>query len=141
MSSSLLPSPIGQSASQNSRKIFPFALSTNLLSQLSSFALNSSTSVKIFCLCVLSGYLLSFNEVTVKYLSVLPGKLLPPNFYVWSLITHSFIETRIIELLADWFIILLYSKMIEPLWGVYECIQFYFIITVIFYLILFKKIT
>ena len=65
----------------------------------------------------------------VQYLSVVPGKLLPPNFYAWTLVTHSFIEFRVYEVLADWFIILLYSKMLEPLWGPYECIIFYFVTT------------
>lgn len=48
---------------------------------------------------------------------------------MWTLVTHSFVETSFIFLLADWCVILLFSKMIEPLWGVQECVQFYFIIT------------
>ena len=113
--------PMIQSSSNNPKKI---------LNQFASFALNSSVSVKIFCLCVFLGYLISFRTGTIQYLSVVPGKLLPPNFFIWTLATHSFIEIRLIELIADWFIILLYSKMIEPLWGVLECVQFYFLITV-----------
>ena len=104
---------------------------TNHISkQILAFGSDSSLSVKIFCILVLIGYLLSFNEYTVDYFAVIPGKLLPPNFHVWSLVTHSFVETRFIFLLADWCVIVLYSKMIEPLWGVQECVQFYFIITV-----------
>jgi membrane associated rhomboid family serine protease len=99
--------------------------------QLISFVLNSSLVVKSLCLCVCFGYVLSFKQDFAKLLSVVPGKLLPPNYYIWSLITHSFIEYRFIELIADWFIILLYSKMLEPLWGTIECIQFFFIITVL----------
>jgi len=118
-----LPPPVGQTSS--SRRF----QATNILSQSAAFVLNSSLSVKVFCLCVLFGYLISFKKSAVNYMAVVPGKLLPPNFHVWSLLTYSFIETRFIELFADWFIILLYSKMIEPLWGVYECVLFYFIIT------------
>ncbi len=123
--SNQIPPPVGSYSSQRSGSFI------NLVSsQVLAFASNSSLSVKIFCLLVLIGYLISLNPITVDYLAVVPGKLLPPNFHIWSLITHSFIETRFIFLLADWCVILLYSKMIEPLWGVQECVQFYFIITV-----------
>lgn len=108
---------------------------TASLKQLISFVLNSSLVVKSLCLCIFFGYILSFKQDVAKFLSVVPGKLLPPNYYIWSLITHSFIEYRIIELLADWFIILLYSKMLEPLWGTIECIQFFVIITILVALI------
>lgn len=121
--SNILPPPVGQPS--NSRNF----QAANLLSQSTTFILSSSLSVKVFCLCVFLGYLISFKNSALDYLAVVPGKLLPPNFHVWSLLTYSFIETRFIELFADWFIILLYSKMIEPLWGVYECVLFYFIIT------------
>lgn len=100
-----------------------------LANQALSFLMSSSISVKIFCLVVLLGYLLSFKGVAFDYLSVIPGKLMPPNFHIWSLVTHSFIEVRFIELVADWFIILLYSRLIEPLWGVLECVLFYFVVT------------
>lgn len=104
-------------------------ISSNLISQSISFVTNSTISVKIFCALVFIGYVLSFKETAVVYLSVIPGKLLPPNFHIWSLITHSFLEVRFFHLVADYVIILLYSRMIEPLWGVYECVLFYFIIT------------
>jgi membrane associated rhomboid family serine protease len=92
--------------------------------------LNSSVIFKAFCLALIVGYLATFKENITPYVAVVPGKLLPPNFFLWTLITHSFIEYRIIELITDWFIILLYSKMLEPLWGTIECLQFYFIITI-----------
>lgn len=101
----------------------------NVLKQSLTFALNSTLSVKLFCFCVLIGYFLSFKTTSLPYLTVIPGKLLPPNFFLWTLVTHSFIEVRLIELIADWFVIILYSKMLEPLWGPLECIKFYFIIT------------
>lgn len=118
-----LPAPVGAMSNRNA----------NVANQALSFIGSSSFSVKIFCLCVFVGYLLSFKEVTVNYLSVVPGKLLPPNFQVWSLFTHSFVEVNFLQLLADSIIILLSSRMIEPLWGIYECIIFYFIITVSVY--------
>lgn len=120
----LLPPPVGAN-SQSSRASFASHMSTQALA----FVSNSSIGVKVFCLLILVGYLLSFKETTVDYLAVVPGKLLPPNFHVWSLVTHSFIESRFIFLMADWCVVLLYSKLIEPLWGVQECVQFYLVIT------------
>jgi membrane associated rhomboid family serine protease len=100
------------------------------LQQLLGVLLNSSVIFKVFCACVLIGYLASFKESLTPYVTVVPGRLLPPNFFLWTLFTHGFVEYRIIELITDWFIILLYSKMLEPLWGTIECLQFYFIITI-----------
>lgn len=116
-----LPPPINSNSNRY--------MSSNLSSQTISFVTNSTISVKIFCALVFVGYVLSFKESAVTYLSVIPGKLLPPNFHIWSLVTHSFIEVRFFHLVADYVIILLYSRMIEPLWGVYECVLFYFVIT------------
>ena len=115
-----LPTPVGAMSNRNA----------NLANAAMSFLTNSSFSVKIFLVCVFVGYVLSFKEVTVTYLSVIPGKLLPPNFHIWTLITHSFVEVNFLQLFGDSIIIILSSRMIEPLWGVQECIIFYFIITV-----------
>lgn len=104
-------------------------LNRPLISQLAAVIVNSSVIFKTFCLAILVGYAVSFNKDLNEYTSAIPGKLLPPNLYVWTLLTHSFVEYRIIELLTDWFILLLYSKMLEPLWGTLECLRFYFLIT------------
>ncbi len=126
---SLLPPPL--QSSTYSRNRFSMIFNSNIFKQSVTFILNSTISVKFFCIFVFIGYLISFKATSIQYLSVVPGKLLPPNFFLWTLITHSFIEVRLFELFADWFIILLYSKMLEPLWGAYECIKFYFIITIL----------
>ncbi len=127
-----------------SRGGFLSVFGTVSFNQFLSTLLSSSIIVKAFWASVLVGYLLSYNQNVVQYLSVIPGKLLPPNYFLWTLITHSFIELHLYELVADWLIIFLYSKMLEPLWGTNECVLFYFIITVsvaiatsFFYLFLF----
>lgn len=127
MSSSLLSPPL-QSSLNSRNKINNF---NNVLKQSVQFVLNSTLSVKLFCFCVLIGYLISFKTTSLQYLTVIPGKLLPPNFFLWTLVTHSFIEVRFFELITDCFIIILYSKMLEPLWGAIECVKFYFIITIL----------
>lgn len=90
----------------------------------------SSLIFKLLCIGVILGYLSTFKTDLDQVLCIIPGKLLPPNFYLWTLLTHSFIEYRLVELFFNCFLILLYSKMLEPLWGQLECILFYFITTV-----------
>lgn len=99
------------------------------LKQLVAILINSSVIFKSFSVAVLVGYALAHQSTINEYLSVVPGKLLPPNLYIWTLITHSFVEFRFVELLADWFILLLFTKMLEPMWGRLECVRFYFIMT------------
>ena len=125
-SSSIKPAILMQNSASATSLLSPLNLK-----QFGATLINSSIIIKSFCVCVLIGYLLSFKNEPMQYLSVIPGKLLPPNFFLWTLVTHSFIEYYFFQLVLDWFIILLYSKMLEPLWGIYECIQFYFITTVI----------
>jgi len=107
------------------------ALNPNNGKQILSVLADSSTIVKSFCGLMLVGFLLSFNADAVRLLSVVPGKLMPPNYYLWTLVTSSFIEMHLVELIADMFILLLFSKMLEPLWGPLECCRFYFAVTVL----------
>lgn len=95
------------------------------------FILNSSIIVKSLCISLILGYLLTFLNKLDTYLCVIPGKLMPPSFFLWTLVTHSFIETEFLQMLIDMFVILLYCKMLEPLWGSRECLKFYFLITCI----------
>lgn len=99
------------------------------LKQLLAIVINGSVIFKSFSVAVLLGYVLAHHSTVVDYLTVVPGKLLPPNLFLWTLVTHSFIELHFYELLADWFVLLLFTKMLEPMWGRLECLRFYFIMT------------
>jgi membrane associated rhomboid family serine protease len=99
--------------------------------QIFYYILNSSVSFKTLCASLLVGYLLTFIDKAPLYLAVIPGRLLPPSFFLWTLITHGFIEHQLFQVILNMFIILLYCKMLEPLWGTLECIKFYFITTTI----------
>ncbi|CAF0933289.1 unnamed protein product [Didymodactylos carnosus] len=66
----------------------------------------------------------------VHVLAVIPGKIMPPNFWIWTLLTHSFIELHIWHTCIDVIVVFLYSKMIEPLWGTKELLSFYFLVTI-----------
>jgi len=126
-----LPITQQQASLNNLGSKFSSVFSVVNLKQTLSVMRNSSLIVKSFCVCILVGYIISFKKESNQYLSVIPGNILPPNYYVWTLFTHSFIEYRLLELIFDWFIILTFTRMLEPLWGMYECVQFYFIITVL----------
>ena len=52
----------------------------------------SSTFVKFVCISMCVGYCLSFSERAMRYLCVIPGNVLPPNFWIWTCVTHNFIE-------------------------------------------------
>jgi len=121
----LLPTSMNQKMGASNRFNYK-----NILSQIVEEVVNSSIIVKSLCAFILLGYLLSYAEHTFQVFCITPGKLLPPNFWLWTLITHSFLETRIFQALIDMIVILLYTKMLEPLWGTVECALFYFIVTI-----------
>lgn len=107
------------------------ALSKNipyLTSQLAALLNNTSISVKIICLVLCCGYFLSFSEVAILGLSVTPGYFNPPHFWVWTALTHCFLEIHFWEVVVDIFTLVLVGKLIEPLWGALEMVTFFFIV-------------
>lgn len=105
---------------------------------------NTSTSVKFICIVVLLSYFLSFSEEAVNVLSVTPGFLMPPAFWVWTAFTFCFLELHFWEVLVDIVTVGLCGKLIEPLWGQMEMLTFFAIVnfgvavlSTVFYLILY----
>lgn len=98
--------------------------------QLRSAIFSSGLSAKLICLFCIIGYCLSFSSSCVRALAVIPGRLMPPNFWIWTFVTHSFIELHVWHMIIDVIVVFLYSKMIEPLWGTKELLKFYFIVTI-----------
>lgn len=47
---------------------------------------------KFLCVGVCIGYCLSFSDRAMFDLCVLPGNVLPPNFWIWTCLTHNFVE-------------------------------------------------
>lgn len=91
---------------------------------------NTSTSVKFICGVVLLGYCLSYSDEAVKVLSVTPGYLTPPNFWLWTIFTYCFLELHFWEVLVDIVTVGLCGKLIEPLWGQMEMMIFFAIVNV-----------
>lgn len=98
--------------------------------QVQSAVFSSGLTTKLICLFCIIGYFLSFSSQCIRALAVIPGRLMPPNFWIWTLLTHSFIEIHIWHTIIDVIVVFLYSKMIEPLWGTKELLRFYFIVTI-----------
>ncbi|CAF0796372.1 unnamed protein product [Rotaria sordida] len=98
--------------------------------QLQSAVFSSGLTTKLICLFCIIGYFLSFNPQCVQALAVIPGHVMPPNFWIWTFLTHGFIELHIWHTIIDVIVVFLYSKMIEPLWGTNELLRFYFIVTI-----------
>ena len=51
--------------------------------------------VKCLCISLCVGYLLSFSRTALDVLTVSPGRLMPPNFWIWTILTHSVVEVFI----------------------------------------------
>ena len=90
---------------------------------------NTGLFVKLVCILVLIGYGLSFSDGAVEVLSVTPGYLLPPTFYVWTAFTHCFLEARLWQVCVDLVTLGLCGKLIEPLWGSFEMVLFFLLVT------------
>lgn len=96
--------------------------------QLGILIANTSRTVKTICLLVIVGYLLSFWDDGVSFLGVTPGYLFPPSFKIWTAFTFCFFEVHIWEVLIDISVVGLCGKLMEPLWGPVEMVNFFVII-------------
>ncbi|XP_071443609.1 transmembrane protein 115-like isoform X1 [Hetaerina americana] len=105
---------------------------------------NTSASVKFICIVVFCTYFLSFSETAIRVLSVTPGYLMPPVFWIWTAFTYCFLEIHFWEVCVDIITVGLCGKLIEPLWGAMEMMTFFAIINIgvailsaVFYLFLY----
>ena len=96
--------------------------------QISAALGNSSVVVKFVCVAVFLCYFLSFSETAVGILTVTPGFVTPPNFWIWTIFTHSVIEVHIWCVIIDIGVVILYGKLLEPLWGALEMLIFYVVV-------------
>ncbi|XP_064633207.1 transmembrane protein 115-like [Lineus longissimus] len=91
---------------------------------------NSSVVVKFISVAVFGCYFLSFSEAAISYTTVTPGYVLPPNFWVWTYLTFSFIEAHVWIMLFDVAVIVFCGKLLEPLWGALEMLIFYLLVNI-----------
>lgn len=90
----------------------------------------TSVVVKSLSAAVLLLYLLSFGLDTAYGLGVTPGYLLPPNFWVWTLLTHGLVEERAWGLAASLATLGAAGRLLEPLWGALELLVFFAVVNV-----------
>lgn len=100
----------------------------NVKNQLSAAFGNSSIVIKSLCSLVCLFYFISFTESGIRILAATPGNVLPPNFWFWTYFTHSILECHIWCVLVDIIIIVLYGKLLQPLWGDLEMILFFLVV-------------
>ncbi|XP_063797442.1 transmembrane protein 115 [Pseudophryne corroboree] len=91
----------------------------------------SGSSVLVKCLwgAVVFLYLLSFWADTAHVLAITPGLLLPPNLWLWSLVTHGLVELHAWDVLANLLLTLGAGRRLEPLWGAPELLLFYGVVS------------
>lgn len=109
--------------------------------QLAALWANTSPTVKCICIIVIVGYALSFADGAVHALSVTPGYLLPPSFHIWTAFSFWCMELHAWEVAVDIVTVGLCGKLIEPLWGRWEMVKFFWVVnagvatlTTLFYL-------
>ncbi|KAL2299722.1 hypothetical protein Nmel_012567 [Mimus melanotis] len=90
----------------------------------------TSVVVKSLSAAVVLLYLLSFGLDTTYGLGVTPGYLLPPNFWVWTLLTHGLVEERAWGLAASLATLGAAGRLLEPLWGALELLVFFAVVNI-----------
>uniref|UniRef100_A0A8C8RT73 Transmembrane protein 115 n=1 Tax=Pelusios castaneus TaxID=367368 RepID=A0A8C8RT73_9SAUR len=91
---------------------------------------STSVVVKSICATVILLYLLSFAADTVFALGVTPGYLFPPNFWIWTLATHSVVEKHIWDVGISLATVVLAGRLLEPLWGALELLIFFAVVNI-----------
>lgn len=96
--------------------------------QFSAAVGKSSVVVKFVAAAVTLGYFLSFLSSIIPYVTVTPGYVMPPNFWIWTYFTHCFVEFHIWEVVADIAVVILCGKLLEPLWGAMDMLIFFAVV-------------
>ena len=89
---------------------------------------NSSVVVKFLCIAISLCYFMTFSQSLLNAFAVIPENVLPPNFWIWTYFTHSFLEKHIWIVAVDLIVVILYGKLLEPIWGAMEMLIFYLVV-------------
>lgn len=92
---------------------------------------STSVVVKAISATVLLLYLLSWAVDTPYALGVTPGFLFPPNFWVWTLVTHGVVEQHIWGVVVNIATVMVSGRLLEPLWGALELLIFFAVVNVL----------
>lgn len=91
----------------------------------------TSTSIKFLLISTLLCFPVStFFPSVLDIFAVRVTIILPPKFWVWTLLSYPFFESNLLALIFGLFTLLLASKLLEPLWGQKEFAKFLAITTI-----------
>lgn len=93
-------------------------------------AVSSSILVKVTSGVIIVLYLCSYSKTLFDHLSVIPGYVLPPNFWIWTLLTHSFLQPHILLALLDILIVFYTGLFLEPIYKPLKLGLFFGIVTI-----------
>lgn len=96
---------------------------------VASLVLQSSLHAKVLSCLFFIAYFISFSPVVGKYLCVIPGYVLPPNLWIWTLLTHNFLQSHIWMVIIDICIIFVSSKFLESVWSSIQLLVFVLVVT------------
>lgn len=99
--------------------------------QLETVVGSSTIVMKVLALCVIIGYCLGQVESLLPYVIIQPSYILPTNLWIWTYLTSPFIELHFYQAIIDVFMIVLYGKLLQPLWGPTELFAFYFLLNLV----------
>ncbi|XP_019718704.1 transmembrane protein 115 [Hippocampus comes] len=91
---------------------------------------STSVVVKAISALVVLLYLLSWAVDTSYALGVTPGYLFPPNFWVWTLVTHGIVEQHAWSVVINVGTVMSCGRLLEPLWGALELLIFFAVVNV-----------
>ncbi|XP_061830477.1 transmembrane protein 115 [Nerophis lumbriciformis] len=91
---------------------------------------STSVVVKAISALVVLLYLLSWAVDTSYALGITPGYLFPPNFWVWTLVTHGLVEQHVWGVAANVGTVMACGRLLEPLWGALELLIFFAVVNV-----------
>lgn len=91
---------------------------------------STSVVVKSISAVVVLLYLLSWAVSTAYVLGITPGYLFPPNFWVWTLVTHGVVEQHVWGVAANVGTVMACGRLLEPLWGALELLIFFAVVNV-----------
>jgi len=103
-----------------------------LRQEIVSTLVESTKSTRAFCAVLTLFYLISliYGDSIDTFIGITPGKLIGPNFNIWTLVTHCFVENSIIMTIAGYTVILGSSRLLEPVWGQLEFGIFFGVVNV-----------
>eukprot|EP01135_Chromosphaera_perkinsii_P005983 Nk52_evm12s376 gene=Nk52_evmTU12s376 len=104
--------------------------SNGAVEQFEVFARRMSPFSRGVCGVLVLFYLLSFSSTLYGLLTLTPVNVLPPSFFIWTLVTAGFLETRFYNVIVDLFAMAAMSSFVEPVWGWKEFLRYLLLVDV-----------